>query len=320
MLRNANALGYHGRPLAPLSWRSLAARYEQVVYKVLPAAERSGSPVSATRTIVYNLEFLPNCSVYARGQQRVIIAYSFIPGNHTPSTIGHCLALIDKLRSLHQSKNRRLVHGDVRLCNAVFHENHAASFIDFDLCAPEGSLYAPNYNSDIADGARAPGACADFPMTQHHDWFGLSAAFSLFVPEQTHLLAAWETALRLLQEGDHVAAIPLLISHSEERLSRNAASVHVNIDCWMKPSGSPPGSPPDKIGPEQERALHGQLQHLSLGSSGNNSISEADESAPEIPATPTASPVPQSRRPSAAGVIIARLARSPLGRILRARR
>eukprot|EP00047_Mylnosiga_fluctuans_P021106 m.100471 g.100471 ORF g.100471 m.100471 type:complete len:223 (+) comp8756_c0_seq2:933-1601(+) len=216
----------------------MVARYKQVVYKVLPAAERIGSPEWATRTTVYNLEFLPNCNVYARGHQRVILAYSFIPGSHTLSTIGQCLTLISKLASLHQCKGLRLVHGDVRLRNAVFHGKRDASFIDFDLCAPEGSLYAPNYNVDIADGARAPDARADLPMTQLHDWFGLSAAFSLFVPEQAHLLAVWDAALQLVEEGKHAAAVALLTAHSEERLSRETGTARVNIDCWMKPSGS----------------------------------------------------------------------------------
>jgi hypothetical protein len=145
-----------------------------------------------------------------------ILSYSYVKGGHRPEFIGHFISFLEKLRKLH---NEEVVHGDIRFGSVVFFVERpdsnsssgggcssdskrvGARIIDFDLSGTAGKkLYVSGYNTVVSDGERHAGAKAGSPLLTQHDLHSAAWMMKQFKPEDSRLVAAYDTAAALLDQ------------------------------------------------------------------------------------------------------------------------
>lgn len=75
-----------------------------------------------------------------------MLEYSYIDGNHSPTTVEHFRGICEGLKEIH---SLGYVHGDIRLANMIFFENGGSQLIDFDLARIEHKRYCYGYKGPV---------------------------------------------------------------------------------------------------------------------------------------------------------------------------
>jgi serine/threonine protein kinase len=134
-----------------------------------------------------NVEFYEGAVVHLEDPEGTmrLFSYPYIEGSSVAVSGEQFYQLALKLEILHVEK--RVVHGDIRAGNLVFHsDGKGASIIDFDFLGQHsGTFYPIRFNrgtngGDIGDGCRHPTAKEGEPLSVYHDWFSLRAVALLY--------------------------------------------------------------------------------------------------------------------------------------------
>jgi hypothetical protein len=136
-------------------------------------------------------EYLPNLELQEFDDGVQMLFYDKTDGCHTPSApVTQFAVLCRDLLLLHGSGN---VHGDIRRVNLLFGE--ASRILDFDLAAPEGSLY-PSSFANLQE--RHPDAIAQSPMRYTHDWHSMAEVMMLEVLDEQ-----WKSKVDMTRKGQN---------------------------------------------------------------------------------------------------------------------
>ena len=131
-----------------------------------------------------NYELIKSCGnlsdlalISVTSDERIVcLQYSYIPGDHKPTSVKQFIGALQSLQKLH---HKGIVHGDVRAANIVFTENNSY-LIDFDLARKVGSLYPLGY---VSFPSRHRGAVAGGPMKLEHDRHSMAFLIKLIDDE-----------------------------------------------------------------------------------------------------------------------------------------
>jgi hypothetical protein len=169
------------------------------VWKAYDYRERNVNS-SERRSHELSLTYISGCEVVCQSTDLVVIRYPYLEGTHRPHSVGQWIALLCCVQRLHQGG---IVHGDLRLSNAVFSSrSDVVTIIDYDFAGRAGEKrYPPQFNQDIDDGARARSASAGRCLLFEHDWFAIAAMMKKCHLEQAEL--RWRQAQELLEAPDH---------------------------------------------------------------------------------------------------------------------
>lgn len=131
----------------------------------------------------------------------LVISTPFYRGRHWALTPEEFLPIVEQLKTLH---SHDYVHGDIRCCNIIFHDNKQGRLIDFDFGGKNNGdtiTYPRGYQRNLFDGTR-PGKGGS-PVTKRDDW--LSLKFVIFVfhnivpPEHASSVTNEQLLQRLVQ-------------------------------------------------------------------------------------------------------------------------
>lgn len=171
---------------------------EDFVWKVFDYRERK-VPEAERRSPEFSVKFIPNCEKVVEATDLTLIRYPRIQGSHTPQTVRQWMVVIESVLGFHAAK---IVHGDLRASNIIFHDDkEGATIIDFDLAGENGrKIYPKGFNTKINDGARAPRSVSEGrPLLFEHDWFAIGAMMNLCLLEDSEQ-QDWLEACRLFEE------------------------------------------------------------------------------------------------------------------------
>lgn len=172
---------------------------EDFVWKVFDYRERK-VPEAERRSPKFSLQFIPNCEKVVEAGDLTLIRYPRIHGSHTPHAVRQWMSVINSVLDFHEAK---IVHGDLRASNIIFHDDkEGATIIDFDLAGENGKkIYPKGFNTKINDGARARSVREGRPLLFEHDWFAIGAMMKCCVLEDGEH-QDWLEACRLLEEAN----------------------------------------------------------------------------------------------------------------------